>query len=167
MVDYLAEFKKMYETFAEELKLNPIHGLIIDFSKWQLNTDRTGSANVWIQPVSQVLYKPTIQSHLPEIEIKGLVMTIWTRLKGTSPHWTVQFEMSCLYNPSIWQGRNSVSYHQKNNEIIVSGINTVVNEQDTLNSEYFLRHIKQNYYSYFIRCLEYHMIQSSQLHTLN
>lgn len=64
MVENLTEFRKMYETFAEELKLNPIQGLIIDFNTWQLNTDHTGFAKIWIQPITEVLYKPSIQPHL-------------------------------------------------------------------------------------------------------
>jgi hypothetical protein len=73
-IDYLMLFSGMHQEFLiNKIRIKPqLKNYYVDYENWKINTDGTGSANIWIEPKEKLIYKPALKSPFTEIEIKGL-----------------------------------------------------------------------------------------------
>jgi hypothetical protein len=145
-IEYLMLFRNIHEEFLDnKIKIKPhLKDFYVDYENWKINENGTGFSNIWLEPKTELIYKPAFKSPFEEIEVKGLRIIIKTKvLTIKSGHKILNFEMSANFNPNIWRGRNGSNF-QPVGETIVSGYNRVIIEQDNLLSPYFLKYIDQN-----------------------
>ena len=81
-IDYLMLFSGMHQEFLiNKIKINPaLKEYYVDYENWKTNADGTGFANIWVEPKKKLIYKPAFKSPFPEIEIKGLLITVKTKM---------------------------------------------------------------------------------------
>jgi hypothetical protein len=102
-----------------------------------------------------MIYKPAFKSPFPEIEIKGLLITVKTKMVAdTKNNKTVSFEIAGTFNPRIWRGRNALAF-QPVGEAVITGHNRVVLELDQMFSTYFLKYINQNYADFIVKSVKF------------
>ncbi len=156
-IDYLMLFSGMHQEFLiNKIRIKPLlKEYYVDYENWKVNTDGTGSANIWIEPKKSLVYKPAFKSPFPQIEIKGLLITVKTKMvTETKNNKTVRFEIAGAFNPSIWRGRNTLKL-QPIGETVITGHNRVVLEQDQMFSTYFLKYISQNYAHFISKSVKF------------
>jgi hypothetical protein len=156
-IDYLMLFSGMHQEFLiNKIRIKPqLKGYYVDFENWKINTDGTGSANIWIEPKKELIYKPSFKSPFTEIEIKGLLITVKTKMAAdTKNSKTVSFEIAGTFNPRIWRGRNALAF-QPIGETVITGHNRVVLEHDQMFSTYFLKYIRQNYADFIVKSVKF------------
>lgn len=162
--EYLMLFSNIHEEFlSNKILIKPhLKDFCVDFEDWVLSEDGTGFSNIWVEPKSQVIYKPSFKSPYEKIQIKGLRILIKTKvqtIKGGEQ--IVNFEMSGNFNPNIWMGRNSLNLQPKG-ETIVSGYNRIIFEQDNFFSAYFLKYIEQNYANFVMHTINFYTGKTSK-----
>ena len=156
-IDYLMLFSGMHQEFLiNKIKINPaLKEYYVDYENWKTNADGTGFANIWVEPKKKLIYKPAFKSPFPEIEIKGLLITVKTKMiVETKNNKTVCFEIAGTFNPHIWRGRNALAL-QPVGKTIITGHNRVVLEQDQIFSTYFLKYINQNYANFIVESVKF------------
>ncbi len=156
-IDYLMLFSGMHQEFLiNKIRIKPqLKNYYVDYENWKINTDGTGSANIWIEPKEKLIYKPAFKSPFTEIEIKGLLITVKTKNAAeTKNSKTVRFEIAGTFNPSIWRGRNTLRL-QSIGETVITGHNRVVLEQEQFFSTYFLKYINQNYADFIVKSVKF------------
>ena len=143
--EYLHLFGVMYQEFVEKSKIQDAAEFVVDFGSWNINTNGTGYVNIWVEPKIKAMYSPTFNYSFPVIEIKGLQITIKTKLLDIKPKGKIlSFEVSSSFNPNEWRGRNALNLSPIG-ETTTSGINRLVLEQDVIFSTYHLKYVRQNY----------------------
>lgn len=154
---HLSYFQLMYKRFLDENKIlieSNKPNYIIDFDSWEVNTNGTGVANIWVEPKEIVLFQPNY-SPLRDIEIKGLQVIVKTKLLMVKPNYKlISFEMLGHFNPDDWHGRNAIKSLSPG-QTIVTGVNRVILEQDVAVSMYFLKYIEQNFRLFFDETLRF------------
>lgn len=156
-IEYLMLFRNLHDEFLEnKIKIKPhLTDFYVDYENWKIKEDGTGYSNIWIEPKTELIYKPVFKSPFDEIKVKGLRIIIKTKvLTIKSGHKILNFEMSGNFNPNIWRGRNSLNL-QPVGETIVSGYNRIIIEQDKLFSPYFLKFIDQNYIDFVLTTVNF------------
>ncbi len=156
-IDYLMLFSSMHQEFLiNKIRIKPqLKSYYVDYENWKINPDGTGSANIWIEPKKKLIYKPAFKSPFPEIEIKGLLITVKTTMVAeTKNNKNVSFEIAGTFNPHIWRGRNTLKL-QPNGETVITGHNRVILEQDPFFSTYFLKYISQNYSDFVLKSVQF------------
>ena len=156
-IDYLMLFSGMHEEFLiDKIRIKPqLKEYYVDYEIWKTNPDGTGSANIWIEPKKNLIYKPEFKSPFPEIDITGLLITIKTKMVVESKNnKTVSFEIAGTFNPRIWRGRNVLKLRSIG-ETVVTGHNRVILEQDQIFSTYFLKYISQNYADFVVKSVQF------------
>ena len=101
-IDYLMLFSGMHEEFLiNNIKIKPLlQDYYVDYENWKINADGTGFVNIWVEPKSELIYKPAFRSPFPEIEIKGLLITVRTKMVvETKNNKTFYFEIAGTFNP--------------------------------------------------------------------
>jgi hypothetical protein len=157
--EYLHLFEVMYQEFVEKSKIDDAADFAIDFESWNINTNGTGYANIWIEPKIKAMYSPTFNYSFPVLEIKGLQITIKTKLHDIKPKSKIlSFEVSGCFNPNEWRGRNSLNLHPIG-ETTSTGINRLVLEQDMVFSTYHLKYVRQNYDSFISRVFDFYFVE--------
>lgn len=157
-IEYLMLFRKIHEEFLDnKIKIKPhLKDFYVDYENWKINENGTGFSNIWLEPKSQLIYKPSLKSPYEEIEVKGIRILIKTQaLTIKSNHKVINFEMSGNFNPNIWMGRNKLNL-QPTGETIVSGYNRIIFEQDNFFSAYFLKYIAQNYANFVLDTVNFY-----------
>jgi hypothetical protein len=156
-IEYLMLFCAMHQEFLiNKIRIKPqFKNYYVDYENWKINTDGTGSANIWIEPKVKLIYKPVFKSPFPEIEIKGLLITVKTKMVAeTKNNKTVSFEIAGTFNPHNWGGRNAKEL-QPIGETVITGHNRVVLERDQIFSTYFLKYITQNYADFIVKSVKF------------
>lgn len=154
--EYLHLFEVIYQEFVEKSTIQDPADFVIDFDSWNINTSGTGYANIWVEPKTKVIYRPAYKFPIPEVEIKGLQITIKTKLLDIKPKCkTVSFEVAGCFNPNEWRGRNKLNLHPIG-EITTTGINRLVLEQDMVFSTYHLKYVRQNYGNFISRVFDFY-----------
>ena len=156
-IDYLMLFSGMHQEFLiNKIKIKPhLKEYYVDYENWKINSDGTGFANIWVEPKKKLIYKPSFKSPFSEIEIKGLLITVKTKMVVESKNnKTVSFEIAGTFNPRIWRGRNTLAL-QPFGETVITGHNRVIWEQDKFFSTYFLKHISQNYSDFVLKSVQF------------
>ena len=156
-IDYLMLFSGMHQEFLiNKIKIKPLlKEYYVDYENWKINTDGTGSANIWIEPKKNLIYQPAFKSPFPEIEIKGLLINVKTKtVTETKNNKIVRFEIAGTFNPSIWRGRNTLKL-QPIGETVITGHNRVVLEKEQMFSTYFLKYINQNYADFIVKSVKF------------
>lgn len=156
-IDYLMLFSGIHQEFlTNKIRIKTqLKNYYVDYENWKTNNDGTGSANIWIEPKKNLIYKPAFRSPFPQIEIKGLLLTVKTKIVAeTKINKTVRFEIAGTFNPSIWRGRNTPKL-QPIGETVITGHNRLVLEQDNFFSTYFLKYIDQNYSDFVVKSVKF------------
>lgn len=156
-IGYLMLFSGMHQEFLlNKIRIKPqLKNYYVDYENWKIDIDGTGSANIWIEPKTKLIYKPAFRSPFPEIEIKGLLITVKTKMVAeTKNNKTVRFEIAGTFNPHIWRGRNTLKL-QPIGETVITGHNRVVLEQEQMLSTYFLKYINQNYANFIVKSVQF------------
>lgn len=156
-IDYLMLFSGIHEELlTNKIRIKPLlKHYYVDYEKWKINTDGTGSANIWVEPKTKIIYKPAFKAPFPEIEIKGLLITVKTKIATETKNTkTVSFEIAGTFNPTIWKGRNALEL-QPIGETVITGHNRVILEQDQIFSTYFLKYISQNYADFVVKSVKF------------
>jgi hypothetical protein len=168
--EYLHLFEVMYQDFVEKAKTqveDTTADFIIDFDSWNIITNDTGYVNIWVEPKIKLIYRPTYKFPIPEVEIKGLQITIKTKLLDIKPKCkTVSFEVAGCFNPNDWRGRNKLNLHPIG-EITTTGINRVVLEQDIVFSTYHTKYVSQNYCSFISRVFDFYFGEKQFVNPFN
>lgn len=156
-IEYLMLFRNIHEEFLDnKIQIKPhLRDFYVDCENWKINEDGTGYSNIWLEPKTELIYKPAFKSPFEEIEVKGLRIIIKTKvltIKGG--HKILNFELSGNFNPNIWRGRNSLNL-QPVGESIVSGYTRIIIEQDNLLSPYFFKYISQNYTDFVLTTVNF------------
>ena len=156
-IDYLMLFSGIHQEFlTNKIRIKTqLKNYCVDYENWKINIDGTGSANIWLEPKKELIYKPSFKSPFPEIGIKGLLITVKTKMVAeTKDSKTVSFEIAGTFNPSIWRGRNPLIL-QRIGETVITGYNRVVVEQEQMFSTYFLKYISQNYANFIVKSVQF------------
>ena len=156
-IDYLMLFSGIHQEFlTNKIRIKTqFKNYYVDYENWKTNYDGTGSANIWIEPKTKLIYKPAFRSPFPEIEIKGLMITVKTKMVAeTKDNKAVSFEIAGTFNPHIWRGRNALEL-QPITETVITGHNRVVLEREQMFSTYFLKYISQNYANFIVKSVQF------------
>jgi hypothetical protein len=156
-IEYLKLFKNIHEEFLDnKIKIKShLKDFYVDYENWEINGDGTGYSNIWLEPKTELIYKPAFKSPIEEIELKGLRVIIKTKaLTIKSGRKILNFELSGNFNPNIWRGRNSLNL-QPLGETVVTGYTRIIIEQDNFFSAYFLKYINQNYSDFVLRTVNF------------
>lgn len=156
-IEYLMLFDSIHQDFlTTKIRVRPkLKNYYVDYENWKINADGTGFANIWVEPKNKLIFKPAFNSPFPEIEIKGLLLTIKTKIviiPGSRK--IISFEIAGTFNPKNWKGRN-VLVLQPIGETIITGHNRVILEQDQIFSTYFLKYIRQNYADFIVESINF------------
>ena len=157
-IEYLMLFRNIHEEFLDnKIKIKPhLNDFYVDYEGWKIKEDGTGFSNIWLEPKTELIYKPAFKSQFEEIEVKGLRIIIKTKvLTIKNGRKILNFEMSGNFNPNMWRGRNRINL-QPVGETVVSGYNRIIIEQDNFFSAYFLKYIAQNYANFVLDTVNFY-----------
>lgn len=156
-IEYLMLFSSIHNNFLyNKMLLNDKLGdYYIDYEEWSIVKDGAGYTNIWIEPKSEIIYKPSFKSPFQNIEIKGLRILVKTKvITAREGNRLVNFEISGNFNPNTWYGRNNLNLNPIG-EFVVSGFCRTIIEQDKLFSPYFLKYLDQNYSDFIFNSVKF------------